>query len=58
MTPVFALLDDAQDALTELVTGLLMVAGGFLVGLLLPAIARHRRRDASGSETGKIRHWQ
>ena len=38
MTPVFALLDDAKDALTELVTGLLMVAGGFLVGYILGGI--------------------
>jgi hypothetical protein len=38
MTPVFAFLDDAKDALTELVTGLLMVAGGFLVGYILGGI--------------------
>jgi hypothetical protein len=38
MTPVFAFLDDAKDAFTELLTGMLMVAGGFLVGYLLGGI--------------------
>jgi hypothetical protein len=38
MTPVFAFLTDAKEALTELVTGLLMVAGGFLVGYILGGI--------------------
>jgi hypothetical protein len=38
MIPLFAFLDDAKDALTELVTGLLMVAGGFLVGYILGGI--------------------
>ena len=38
MSPLFAFLTDAKEAFTELVTGLLMVAGGFLVGYFLGAI--------------------
>jgi len=38
MTSLFAILEGAQEALTELVTGLLMVAGGFLVGYVLGGI--------------------
>ena len=38
MTSLFAILEGAQEALTELVTGLLMVAGGFLVGYVLGGV--------------------
>ena len=38
MTPIFAFLSDAKEAMTELVTGLLMIAGGFLVGYILGGI--------------------
>ena len=39
MVPLFAFLEDAKAAINELVTGLLMVAGGFLVGYILGGVA-------------------
>jgi hypothetical protein len=38
MPPLLAFLTDAKEAMTELVTGVLMVAGGFLVGYFLGAV--------------------
>jgi len=35
MPPLFAFLDDAREAFNELVTNLLLVAGGFMVGYLI-----------------------
>jgi hypothetical protein len=38
MIPLLGFLSDAKEAFTELVTGLLMVAGGFLIGYLLGGV--------------------
>ena len=38
MMPIFAFLSDAKEAFSELVTGLLMIAGGFLVGYILGGV--------------------
>jgi hypothetical protein len=38
MVPLLGFLSDAKEAFTELVTGLLMVAGGFLVGYVLGGV--------------------
>lgn len=35
MTPLFAFLSDIEDRFTQLIEGLLLVAGGFLIGYLL-----------------------